>query len=97
LHESFTSKWWLSFKIETWNFIKNKLLKYFNSTKMDYVFAGLKLNILLKKSARKIHFSWMMLRKQRALNNQMLRLGCCLPPPPIKIPGYVPALNSMLP
>ena len=82
LHESFTSKWWLLFKIETWNFIKNKLLKYFNSTKMDYVFAGLKLNILLKKSARKMHFSWMMLRKQRALNNQMLRLGCCLSPPP---------------
>jgi len=26
LHESFTSKWWLSFKIETWNFIKYKLL-----------------------------------------------------------------------
>jgi len=25
LHESFTSKWWLSFKIETWKFIKNKL------------------------------------------------------------------------
>jgi len=46
LHESFTSKWWLSFKIETWKFIENKLLKYFNSTKMDYVFAGLNLNIL---------------------------------------------------
>ena len=26
LHESFTNKLWLSFKIETWNFIKNKLL-----------------------------------------------------------------------
>jgi len=24
-HESFMSKWWLSFKIETWNFIKNQL------------------------------------------------------------------------
>ena len=31
----------------------------------------------------------MMLRKQGALNNQMLRVGCCLSPP-IKIPGYVP-------
>jgi len=61
LHESFTSKWWLSFKIETWNFIKNKLLKFFNSTKMDCVFAGLNLNILFKKSARKMHLSWMML------------------------------------
>jgi len=47
LHESFTSKWWLSFKIETWNFIKKKLLKFFNSTRMDCVFAGLNLNILL--------------------------------------------------
>jgi len=28
-----------------------------------------------------MHLSWMMLRKQGALNNQMLRLGCCLPPP----------------
>jgi len=46
LHESFMSSWWLSFKIETWNFIKNKLLKFFNSTKMDYAFAGLNLNIL---------------------------------------------------
>jgi len=35
-----------------------------------------------------MHISWIMLRKQGALNNQMLRLGCCLPP--IKIPGYVP-------
>jgi len=46
LHESFTSKWWLLLKIETWIFIKNKLFKFFNSTKMDYVFAGLNLNIL---------------------------------------------------
>ena len=37
-----------------------------------------------------MHLSWMMLRKQGALNNQMLRLGCGLPLP-IKIPGYVPA------
>ena len=28
-----------------------------------------------------MHLSWMMLRKQGALNNQMLRLGCGLPPP----------------
>jgi len=33
-----------------------------------------------KTSARKMHISWMMLRKQGALNNQMLRIGCCLPP-----------------
>jgi len=34
----------------------------------------------IKKSGRKTHLSWMMLRKQGALNDQMLRLGCCLPP-----------------
>jgi len=56
LHEGFTSKWWLSFKIETWNFIKNELLKFFNSTKMDNVFAGLNLKILFKKSGRKCTF-----------------------------------------
>jgi len=28
LHERFTNKWWLSLKIETWNFIKNKLLQF---------------------------------------------------------------------
>jgi len=27
-----------------------------------------------------MHISWMMLRKQGALNNQMLRPGYCLPP-----------------
>jgi len=53
LHESFSSKWWLSFKIETWNFIKNKVLKFINSTKMDYVFAGLNLNILFLKKREK--------------------------------------------
>jgi len=31
----FTSKWWLSSKIEAWNFTKNKLSKFVNSTKMD--------------------------------------------------------------
>jgi len=25
----------------------------------------------------------------------MLRLGCCSPPPPIKIPGYAPAVKSL--
>jgi len=29
-----------------------------------------------------MHVSWMMLRKQGALNKQMLRLGCCLSPLP---------------
>jgi len=27
LQENFTSKWWLSSKVEAWNFTKNKLLK----------------------------------------------------------------------
>jgi len=66
LHESFSSKWWLSFKTETWNFIK-KTFKIFQFNEMDYVFAGLNLNILFKKSARKMHLSWMMLRQQAAL------------------------------
>ena len=56
LHEGFTSKRWLSFKTETWNFIKCKLLTFFNSTKMDYVFAGLNLNILFKKAREKCNF-----------------------------------------
>jgi len=43
-----------------------------------------------------MHLSWMMLRKQGALNNQMLRLGCGLPPT-IKIPGYVPAQRGTAP
>jgi len=37
----------------------------------------------------------MMLRKQGALNNQMLRLGCGLLSP-IKIPGYVPVAGSFV-
>jgi len=32
----------------------------------------------------------MMLERQGALNNQILRLGCFLPPP-YQIPGYMPA------
>jgi len=58
LHESFISKWWLSSKIETWNF-ENELLKFFNSTKIDLCICRLKYNL---KNARKMHHSWMMLR-----------------------------------
>jgi len=39
LHESFMSKLWLSFKIEICNLIKNILLNFFNSTKIDYLTA----------------------------------------------------------
>jgi len=36
LHERFISKWWLSSKIETWKFTKNKLEKLVNSMKIDF-------------------------------------------------------------
>jgi len=42
LHESFTSKWWLSFKIEAWNFIEDELLKFFSPTKIDLYICRLK-------------------------------------------------------
>ena len=35
LHERFKSKWWLSYKIETWKLTKNKLV---NSMKIDFNF-----------------------------------------------------------
>jgi len=35
LHERFMSKWWLSSKIEAWNFTKNKFEKLVNSMKID--------------------------------------------------------------
>jgi len=38
LHERFKSKWWLSSKIETWKFTKNKLEKLVNSMKIDFYF-----------------------------------------------------------
>jgi len=57
LLESFTSKWWLSSKIEAWSFTKNKLEKLVNRV----LFAGLILNIIIqKKSARKLHLLWML-------------------------------------
>jgi len=43
-------------KQKLWNFIKNKLLKFFNSTKIGYAFAGLNLNIFLKKAPEKCTF-----------------------------------------
>jgi len=36
--ESFTSKWWLSSKVETWNLTKYKLFKLANSMKMVFIF-----------------------------------------------------------
>jgi len=57
LHESFTSKWRLSFKIETWNFIEDELLKFFNSTKIDLCIFRLKSErIILKKRQKNAPF-----------------------------------------
>jgi len=62
LQESFTSDRWLSFKVETWRFTKNKLLKLVNSMKVDFLFAGLNLNrIIQKKKCQKRHILWTML------------------------------------
>jgi len=58
--ESFASKWWFSSEVEPWNFTKYKLLKLVNSMKMDFLFAGFNLNIIIrKKSTRKMHALWM--------------------------------------
>ena len=54
--KSFMSKWWFSSKAEVWNFTKNKLLKLVNSMKIDYLFAGLNLNIIIQKRVRKCTF-----------------------------------------
>jgi len=58
LQESFTRKWWLSFKVEIWKFTKNKLLKLVNSMKADFLFAGLNQNRTIQKNRcqNKAHF-----------------------------------------
>jgi len=38
LEESFTSKWWLSFKVEIWKCTKNYLSKLVGSMKEDFLF-----------------------------------------------------------
>jgi len=48
LQESITSKWWLSSKVEGWNFTK-KTLKFVNYMKTDFVFTGLNLNVIIQK------------------------------------------------
>jgi len=45
LQESVMSKWWLSSREKAWDFAKNKILKLVNSMKIDFLFAGLNLNI----------------------------------------------------
>jgi len=59
--------------------------------KRYFLFAGINLNLnIAKKEPEKCMFQGWIVKKQRALNIQMLRLGCCLPTP-IKIFGYAPA------
>ena len=59
LRENLTIKWWLWSRAEARNFIKNK---FFNSTKLDFLFAGLTLNLIIqKKVTEKMHILWMML------------------------------------
>ena len=53
LHESFTSKWWFLFKIETSNFIENELLKFFNSTKINLCICRLKSEHIISKKPQK--------------------------------------------
>jgi len=56
--ESFTIKLWLSFKVETWKFTKNKLLKLVGSIKAGFLFASLNLNRIIrkKKCQKKAYF-----------------------------------------
>jgi len=57
LKKGFTSKWWLSSKVKAWNFTKNKLLKFVNSMKADFLFDGVNMNIInQKKRQKKTHF-----------------------------------------
>ena len=49
LQESFTSIWWLSFKVETWKFTKNKLLNLVSSRKTKFPFAGLNVKRIIQK------------------------------------------------
>ena len=46
--ESFTSKQWLSSKVEAWNYTKNKLLKLVDLIKIKFIFAGLNLNVIIQ-------------------------------------------------
>ena len=48
-HESFTSKCWLSCKVETWNFTKSTLLKLVNLMKAEFLFVELNMNIIIQK------------------------------------------------
>jgi len=65
LQEPFTSKWWFSSKLEPRKFIlKTHFLKLVNSKKMDFLFSGLDLNIIIQKKApEKMHVLWMMLQQ----------------------------------
>jgi len=52
------SKWWLSLKVKTRKFTKNKILKLLKSMKAVFLFAGFNLNRIIqkKKCQKKVHF-----------------------------------------
>jgi len=52
-------------------------------------------HIIQKQDPEKCTFHGWCFENKGHLNNQMLRLGCCLSPP-IKIPAYVPGLEGFL-
>jgi len=67
--ESFTSKRWLSSKVEAWNFTKNKLFKtcHLNENLLSICCLKSEDNHS-EKCAIKLHILWMILQKQGALN-----------------------------
>jgi len=81
LQESFTRKWLFSFKIEAWNFTKHKLLKYINSTKIGFSFAGLNPNKIVQEKTPNVLKTWGI----KCLNVETLLVLLSLP---TKISGY---------
>jgi len=66
--ENFTSKWWLSFKLETWKYAKNKLLKLVDSMKADFLFAGLNPNRVIQiKKCQKRHILFSFKNKRHCI------------------------------
>ena len=61
--------------------------------KIDFVFAGLNLNIVTEKNARKMHVLWIMLVKTRGIKYFNVETWMLFAPP-IKISGYAPGANT---
>ena len=83
LQERFTSKWWLSSKVETWNFAKYKLLKIANLMKIDFLFPSSNLNTIVQETdARQMHVSWTTLAlKTRGINYVNVQTWLLFAPP----------------